>query len=198
VAERSYGDDQAADARPTVIGRELTSALYFTMAESNQPQTLIDGLLYVSPPPGEEHEEVVLAVAEGLAAFARERGGKVLVGRACWLNDETVIEPDVLYLSPERTQFAGRFVRGAPDLAVEVVSPGTAGFDTEAKFTAYGKNGVREAWFVDLRRESVTVVSGDGHAWQSERTVAFGEQIPSDLVDVGAANLARAEGDGRD
>lgn len=192
MPEPRFADSRIADAQPVVIQTGMTAELYFTLAESSQPQNLIDGLLYVSPPPTDQHEDLLLALAEALAAWARERGGKVFVQRPCWLADTTVIEPDVLYLAPGRSHLAGRFVRGAPDLAVEVVSTATAAFDNEAKFAAYGKHGVREARFVDPETRTVTVVSGDGQAWRSERTVDFGEVIPSEMVELGTGNLGRA------
>jgi len=177
-----------------VIQRGVTAEVFFTLAPSRQPQNLIDGLLYASPLPTEEHEDLVLVLAEALDAFAGANGGKVFVNRPCWLGDETVVEPDVAYLVPDRVRSAGRYLREAPDLAVEVLSPGTKLFDTEAKFTAYGACGVREAWFVDPEAKYVTVVYGDGAAWNREQVVAFGDVIPSEvLAGIGAAGLGPAE-----
>ena len=170
----------------------MNSEVYFTLHPTRQPQNLIDGLLYISPLPSDDHEETVLAVAEALAAFARARGGKVLVGPDCWLDHATVVQPDVAYLASARALLAGGYVRGARDLAVEVVTPGSRAFDTEAKFNAYGKSGVREAWFVDPGTGTVTITNGDGSEWGSECQILMGDEIPSEVVPgIGSAGLKR-------
>ena len=165
--------------QPIVIQRGITAEVYFTLGESRQPQNLIDGLLYASPLPSEEHEDMVLQLANAIDGHAKRHGGKVFVNPDCWLGDSTVVQPDVAYLAPERVRVAGRYLREAPDLVVEVVEPRTLAFDNEAKFEVYGKHGVREAWFVHLAERTVTVVSGDGSKWLSETHVGFGEPLAS-------------------
>jgi Uma2 family endonuclease len=188
----SSGGANMDHAGPLVIQRDLTAETYFTLAESSQPQNLIDGLLYVSPQPGETHEDAVLAIAVTLREYGRSRGGQAFIGRDCWLGEATVLQPDVAYVTAERrAAIVGRFLRGAPDLVAEVIEPGTRSFDTEAKFEAYGKHGVREAWFIDLESRMVTVVFGDGRAWQREEAVAWGDPIPSAVAAVGAAGLTK-------
>lgn len=182
----------APGVEPQVIQRDMTAEVYFTLQPTNQTQNLIDGLLYVAPAPGEAHEDAVLAVAVALREYGRARGGQAFVGRDCWLGEATVVQPDVAYVTAERRQIVGRFLRGAPDLVVEVVEPGTRAFDTEAKFETYGKSGVREAWFVDLQKQTVTVITGDGAAWRNEVVAPLGDAVPSRLVEVGAAGLARS------
>ncbi|MEO8540462.1 MAG: Uma2 family endonuclease [bacterium] len=184
-----FADSRIADAAPVVIQRGVTSDLYLPRVETNQEQNLIDGFLFASPPPTELHEEIVLTLAEAIDACARKNGGKVFVSRDCRLGDTTVIQADVAFLSLERRNLAGRHLRGAPDLVVEVSSPGTLAFDTEAKFAAYGASGVREAWFVDPQAFTLNVVSGDGARWTGEQLGRWGEPIPSSIVDVGTANL---------
>lgn len=181
-----------SDAEPIVVRTGMTADQYFGMPPSSTPQDLIDGLLYLSPPPGEEHEATVDSLVAALRDHARERGGHVIRPRYdCWIDDLNVVQPDTGYLSPERTNFAGRYIRGAPDLMVEVLTAGTRAFDNEAKFALYGRSGVREAWFVDSVAATVTVVNGDGRTWLGEQTVAFGEAIPSQVVRVGSGNLVR-------
>jgi Uma2 family endonuclease len=183
-----------SDAAPIVVRSEMTADQYFGMAPSTQPQNLIDGLLYLSPPPSEEHEDVVAALAHALRQYAREHGGHVLKTRFdCWLDDSNVVQPDTGYLTPERVNLAGRYIHGAPDLVVEVLSPGTRAFDNEAKFALYGLSGAREAWFVDHDAKTVTVVNGNGQAWEQECSVRFGEPIPSQVVNVGDGNLSSSD-----
>ena len=103
-------------------------------------------------------------------------------------------QPDLGYVRDERRGILrGKRVEGAPDLVIEVLSPGTRRFDRQQKLAAYGRNGVREAWLVDPDAETVTIFTGTGSEWTREQSVLFGEPIPSEIVDIGAGNLAREE-----
>ncbi len=85
---------------------------------------------------------------------------------------------------------AGRFLREAPDLVVEVVSRSTAIFDRHVKFSAYPCTAVREAWLVDMESRQVTVFVAQGESWETRPEAPFGSAIPSALLpDVGAAGL---------
>ena len=190
MSQAGGSDARIEDAEPIIIMSGADAERFFPLSSSRQLHNMIDGLVYAAPPPSDEHEEVVYAIESALKAFQREHGGRVIRSRYdCCLSDTTVVQPDTGYVVPERTHLIGTYLRGAPDLAIEVVSRGTRAFDTEAKFEAYGKGGVREAWFVDLEAKQVTVVIGDGEAWNSERAVAFGEVIPSEIVSARDANL---------
>jgi Uma2 family endonuclease len=184
-----YADPRIADAAPVVIQRGLTSELYFALPPSSQPQNLIDGLLYASPHPTEEHEDAVYALAEAMAEAGSE-GASVYVARPCWLGDATVLQPDAAYLSAARANLAGRFLRGAPDVAVEVMSIGTRAFDEDLKAPAYAAAGVRELWLVDPVERAVRVFANDGGGWRPDSTVWFGGAIQSAIVGaVGTAAL---------
>jgi Uma2 family endonuclease len=188
----SHHRPDISESEPIVARTGVTSDQYFGMAPANQPQNVIDGLLYLSPPPSDEHEEIVAVLYEALRAYAREHGGHALRPRSdCVIDGSNIVQPDTGYLVPERANLAGRYIHGAPDLVVEVFGPGTRAFDTQAKFELYGKSGVREAWFVDYELRSVTVISGSGEAWTAEQTVNFGQLIPSALVQIGAAGLGQ-------
>ncbi len=187
-----YAPPGTEDAEPVVIQRDVSADLYFALSPSAQPQHLIDGLLYICPLQTREHHELVELVYAALREFAATEGGFAIAqGFECRLSDDTVVQPDAGYVTPARRDIVGRWLRGAPDLAVEVLSAGTAQFDNEAKFAAYGRSGVREAWFIDPTRGTTTVVFGDGDGWVREEFVPFGADLPSELVSVGPANLPR-------
>src|SRR5215213_11015310 len=96
--------------------------VYFTLPATRQPQNLIDGLLYISPLPSERHEEIESELHAVLLEFAAQHGGRVLRRPFdCELNETTVVQPDLCYVIPERVRLAGRYLRGAPDVAIEIV-----------------------------------------------------------------------------
>jgi Uma2 family endonuclease len=111
---------------------------------------LIHGRLYVSPAPHGRHQVVLGHLADRARAFARRSGGIALFAPVdVVLAEHTVVQPDLLYLSPERRdRFAGK-VTGAPDWVVEVLSPATVRRDRGDKLQRYARHGVREYWIVD-------------------------------------------------
>jgi Uma2 family endonuclease len=67
-------------------------------------------------------------------------------------------EPDLLFINHDnRDSLKSTHYEGAPDLVVEVVSPGSVAEDKVRKFTHYEQAGVREYWIIDprLRQQQV-------------------------------------------
>ena len=61
-------------------------------------------------------------------------------------------EPDILYVSREQLgRLTDKRFEGAPDLVVEVVSPGSVTIDRVDKYLEYERAGVREYWIIDPR-----------------------------------------------
>ncbi len=181
-----------SDGEPVLVGENVTADEYFAMPETVIPHNLVDGRLYMSPSPFWNHQELVLVLAVEFKRYADSRGGRAFVSPMdCRLSDRTVLQPDVGYIVAERAGIIQNHVMGAPDVLVEVLSPGTRRFDRQKKLDAYERNGVREAWLVDPDAETVTVFIGDGSRWTAERMVRFGEPIPSEVMTIGDAGLNR-------
>ena len=175
---------------PVVVREGMTVDDYLAMPETTLPHNLIEGRLYMSPAPVMKHQRVAFEIARALDDFATETGGLASIAPMdCHLPGGAVLQPDVGYLSPERVHLVDRWVMGAPDLVVEVLSPGTRTFDQSQKMTAYGKSGVREAWLVDPDALTVIVFTSENGRWVREKSLLFGEEIPSAVVTVGTAGL---------
>ncbi len=126
--------------------------------DDGQRWELIDGEAYaMSPAPVVDHQTVVGAV---FAQFYQQLRGKpckpmlspldVLLPRAGEANDNvtTTVQPDLLIVC-DPNKIERKFVRGAPDFILEVVSPGHASYDHVLKRRRYEQAGVRELWLVD-------------------------------------------------
>jgi Uma2 family endonuclease len=71
-----------------------------------------------------------------------------------------VVQPDILYVDRARAAIITKDeVAGAPDLVIEVLSPGTKRRDRGNKRTLYERSGVREYWIVDPESSSAEVYS---------------------------------------
>lgn len=178
------------EGEPVVVREGVTVAEYLAMPETMMPYNLIDGRLYMSPTPITRHQDITGELFIRVRLYARTHGGRAIISPMdCHLPDGSVLQPDVLYVRAERASIIDPWVMGAPDLVIEVLSPGTRRFDRMKKLAAYERNGVREVWLVDPVSYTVIVFSSEGASWVRERSVMFGDDIPSDIVKVGSAGL---------
>ena len=129
---------------------------------------LIEGELFMSPSPRERHQRIVLNLGAALRNFVRARRlGRVYVAPFdVHLPSGDVVQPDVVFVSEANLGIVSDWVRGAPDLLVEVISPEHPERDRIIKRDLYARNGVREYWIVDGAGLSVEVLalSGDRYA----------------------------------
>ena len=144
----------------------LTYQDYLDLPESDERYELIDGELYMAPPPIPDHQGFLGELHVTLHTFVREnRLGRVYFAPiGVVLSDDDVFQPDMIFISNERLNIIKRgFVQGAPDLAVEVLSPSTARRDRILKRERYARFGVREYWIADIvaRTIEVNILSGD-------------------------------------
>jgi Uma2 family endonuclease len=69
-----------------------------------------------------------------------------------------VVQPDIVYVSNERSHVLGTaWIHGAPDLAVEIVSPSSRRNDEVLKRRVFDRFDVREYWVVDPEVETIKV-----------------------------------------
>jgi Uma2 family endonuclease len=143
---------------------------------------LIAGVLYMSPPPPQEHDDVVSRLNRILIRHLDSTGDKgilYLPRAAIWTSARTYLEPDLFYLSAELKARLDPKRRETADLVVEVVSPGSAIYDRNTKADTYAALGVRELWLIDEAAESVEVRQQAGGLFAEGRTFQRGEAVAS-------------------
>ena len=123
---------------------------------------LIKGVLYMTPPPDFPHNEAASVLLMRLQKAIEKHAyrGSIYVPRAAlWIDDDTYLEPDLMYISDElKAQMDPRHWTRA-DIVVEIVSPSTALYDRRTKSDTYRAMGVREMWLLDPDRKEVEVRS---------------------------------------
>ena len=158
---------------------QLMTAEELMQLEGPNRHELIKGELLTMPPPKFEHGRVVanLAVllllhvkANNLGYVCAETGYKLET------NPDTVLGPDVSFVSRERVGSVPEgYYPGAPDVAVEVLSPSDRRSRVEWKTNLWLSLGARSVWVVNPKLRTVEVVRAGG-----ERKL-FRE--PDELVD---------------
>lgn len=140
----------------------LTIADLDAMPEDGNRYEVIEGELFVSRAPSLTHQDVVVNLLFAFTVYLREHPiGKVWPGPGVIFSDFSGVIPDLVYISNERRSeiAAGARVSGAPDLIIEILSPGTENErrDRHAKRQLYRKYGVKEYWIVDPERSAIAV-----------------------------------------
>lgn len=151
--------------------------------ESGERLELVRGRVETMAPAGFEHGLVATALVHILRAFVIERRlGAVVSAETGFViahDPDTVRAPDVAFVTADRVTTqkrpSGYFV-GAPDLAVEVVSPTDTNDAVEAKVLDYLDAGTRQVWVVSPRHRTLQVVESR----QSSRILG-----PDDTLDGG-------------
>lgn len=145
---------------------------------------LVDGeLLRMTPAPPYRHQALVWELGTRLRVHARAGGLGIVVGAPIdvFLGDLDVFQPDLLFLSRDHLdRVAEDGVHGAPDLAVEVLSPSTRHLDLGAKRKTYARDGVVEHWVVDPEALAITVY--DLGAVLAHRTLTGDALLASPLL----------------
>jgi Uma2 family endonuclease len=136
---------------------------YFKKPEGLRPMELVYGFVREPPAPQYGHQSVVTRLSSLLDSHAREHGiGRVCVSPVDVVLDRAaalVVQPDIVFIASERLHIVQARIWGPPDLAVEVLSPGTARRDRTTKLGWYRRYGVREVWLVDPKNDSVEVIA---------------------------------------
>jgi Uma2 family endonuclease len=152
---------------------------------------LLEGGLVMMSPAGFDHGGIAGNIALALGAFVKPRSLGVVVtaepGFQIAHDPDTVRVPDVAFVRADRIPSCGvkGFFQGAPDLAVEVVSPSDRPSEVVAKSREWLKAGCRTVWVVDPETHSVAVYAGDKVIVLSEsEMLTDGEVLPGFSVSV--------------
>lgn len=122
---------------------------------------VIDGVLYMTPPPQILHQIVSLHLIQKLADFIEQHDlGQILFAPVGvhLPNQPVPFQPDILFVRQDRLDIIGKeYIEGAPDLVIEILSPGNWLYDRREKKQVYQIGGVAEYWIVDPRTRTVEV-----------------------------------------
>ena len=146
---------------------------------------LIRGELVELMPVGQLHGKLVARLLFWLMIFLEDHPlGSVSteVGVLLTRDPDLVYGPDILFIAKERDgdPNSPRFYHGAPDLAVEVLSPEDRAGKVQEKIRDYLHFGTRLVWLVDPTSRTVTVYhpSGEAHIYSGNDQVTGEDVLP--------------------
>ena len=148
---------------------------------SERKSDLIEGVFVMASPASFQHESIQSFIIMTLGLFVESNHLGIVMGpnTAYRLSETNVFQPDVSFIAKERLHLAKKvYFPGAPDIAVEIVSPGSRHYDWVEKKVNYALSGVREYWLIDPLDE----------------TAVFFRQVGGELIPIPAeTGIVRSE-----
>jgi Uma2 family endonuclease len=157
---------------------------------------VIEGELFVSRSPTFEHQFTCAALCRHLLEWSEQSQlGTVAVNPGLVFADDDDVSPDVVWISYERLPNAldeARHFRLAPELVIEVLSPGKANEDRDrkAKLKLYSRRAVQEYWIVDWIGRQVEIYRRSRLRLRHVSTLNAQEKLSSPLLPGFASPVA--------
>jgi Uma2 family endonuclease len=158
---------------------------------------LIDGEHYVTPSPSTRHQQVSGRLHLLIGSWLEEHpiGHLFYAPYDVVLSRFDIVEPDLVYFSNERARqvITDLHATGAPEIVVEIASPGTRKRDDTIKLRLYERVGVDEYWTVDPDRETLAIRRRDGERFAAPQTLSreAGDVLTTPVVPGLAVPLER-------
>ncbi|RDC56489.1 Uma2 family endonuclease [Pedobacter chinensis] len=153
---------------------------------------LIKGKIFkMSPAPSSVHQEITGNIFVKLANFLKKQPCKVYISpfdvrfpkesnsdKAIF----TVLQPDICVIC-DRNKIDARGCIGAPDLVVEVLSPGNTKIELLHKYQVYEEFGVKEYWVVSQSDQSILIYTlNDSGKFQPSKLFTLSEKVTSSVL----------------
>jgi Uma2 family endonuclease len=146
------------------LTKQVTADELLMMADDGYRYELVKGELIRMPPAGYEHGEVAMDLSGPLHCHVKNhRLGVICAAETGFLlarDPDAVRAPDAAFITQQRIERVGRvqgYWVGAPDLAIEVLSPSDTVREIEEKVAEWLDAGARMVWVVSPKLRTVTV-----------------------------------------
>lgn len=166
-------------------GRQRYTYEDYCRLPEGSPYQLIGGELVMTPSPTPYHQMVSMKLELKMAGYVLEKGLGIVLDAPVdvYLEETETYQPDIIYISNERLSIIEeKRINGAPDLVVEILSPGTGYYDLRTKYKVYEKSGVREYWIVDPHSKSVQVFCLKGGKYALDQEVEQQGEVQSRVI----------------
>src|SRR3954469_1032291 len=130
----------------------------YKLLPEGTPIQLINNKFYMSPAPSFNHFEIVDIIVDIIKSEVKKQAnGKVIFAPVdVYLGTKTAVQPDIMFIHKDRLDIIhSDGVYGAPDLIIEVLSPGNKNDDLVKKKEVYETFGVKEYFIVEPSDKSV-------------------------------------------
>ena len=157
------------DIRQLDFSKKYTYADYLTWQFQERVELIKGRIFRMSPAPSKRHQHISWGLTVEIGSFLKHTHCLAftapfdvrlpLPSKPQQQNKiDTVVQPDIVIVCDE-SKLDEQGCNGAPDLVIEILSPGNSKREMRDKFMLYEQAGVREYWLVDPLNNSVTIYS---------------------------------------
>ncbi len=146
---------------------------------------IINGKEILMPSPLSIHQKISANLFFEISFFVRKtKAGEVYSAPLDVILEEGVnrVQPDILFVRQDRLNIISDFVRGAPDLVIEIISPSSFELDTVEKKELYARFDVPEYWIVEPRLKLIEVFSLEGGKYKLNKYAVESGTVTSLLL----------------
>lgn len=157
----------------------------YAALHADERYEIINGVLHMAPAPGAPHQSAQRWFLHYLTVHVQLAGRGEVFGTPfdVELAPNFVVQPDVLVILNDNLNIlTPSRVIGAPDLVIEVASPGTSGYDRREKQDAYAQAGVREYWIADPATKTIELLQLQDNRYRLVGVFQNGAILPSTVV----------------
>jgi len=168
--------------KPALEKEVWTEKRLMQLPDDGQVYELVNGELEMSQA-GFEHGDIAARLVIDLGSYVRTHrlGSVVGASTGFWMKAGNARSPDVSFVSKDRLRGrrpSKKFFQGAPDLAVEIVSPNDVWQKLNRKIAELFANGTRLAWVINPGDQTVLVY----HSAQPDRILKAGDLLDGEDV----------------
>ena len=161
---------------------------------------LIKGQVYkMSPAPSRFHQQVTVNILRGLINYLENKPCKVYPApfdvrfpkkSKADKDIYTVLQPDICVIC-DLTKLDDRGCIGAPDVVVEILSPGNNKMELLNKYNVYQEFGVKEYWILSLADKTMLVYALVEGRFQASKLFSISENVSSKILPGFELNLMK-------
>ena len=155
------------------------------MPEDGRRLELYDGEVFEMPSAVPRHQVAVDNIKQILNRYRDAHGGLSFVSPIDIVFSEyDVVQPDIVFFLQSRRHLVNfdKVIRDRPDLAVEVLSPGTVSNDRGRKLRMFSRYGVPEYWIADSVRGCLEMHVLAGNRFAAPVTSCGDEPVSSRIL----------------
>lgn len=166
------------------LNKTYTFADYLLWRFKERVELIKGKILKMSPAPAPNHQRISQKINQKLYSFFESTPCELFYApfdvRLPNKNGEilTVVQPDLCVIC-DRNKIDDKGCLGAPDLVIEILSPGNSKKEMNLKFSLYEESGVSEYWVVDSSEKFILIYSLENGEYISRKPVADGEMLQS-------------------
>ena len=180
------------------LNKVYTYADYFKWQFEERVELIKGRIFKMSPAPNRIHQKISGYIYNAIYNYLRSKECEVYAApfdvrlpRKSKDDQDiiTVLQPDICIIC-DLSKLDDRGCIGAPDIVIEILSPGNNAKELKNKYEVYEESGVKEYWVVSPQDDTFIIYTLIDGKYDASRLMVAGDTITSPLLQKFSLNLA--------